>query len=86
MKIVFHKNFERQYKKLPEKVKTRIKDRNLFFEKDPYNLLLNNHALKGTYAGCRSFNITGDIRIIYKLLSDDSALFMTIGSHSKLYQ
>lgn len=85
MKIVFHKEFERQFKRLPEKIKIRVKERNILFEKDPHNLLLNNHALKGKYAGYRSINVTGDIRIVYKLLSDNVALFVAVGPHSKLY-
>lgn len=85
MKIVFHKSFEKQYKKLSNKAKQRVKERNMLFEKDPYNPILNNHALNGKYMGYRSISITGDIRIIYKFLNKDTALFSEIGTHSELY-
>lgn len=86
MRILFHKNFEKKYKKLPQNLKSKVKERNLLFEKDSYNPLLNNHALGGKYKGYRSINITGDVRIIYKLLGGNTALLAEIGAHSKLYE
>lgn len=85
MKIVFHKNFEKRYKKLSKGIKQKVKEKNILFEKDPYNQGLNNHALNGKYAGYRSINITGDVRIIYKFLGKDVVLFSEIGTHSELY-
>jgi len=86
MNIQFHKNFENKYKKLPSKLKLRIKEKNELFVNDPLNPILNNHALKGKYTGFRSINITGDIRAAYRLLDKDTALFLEIGSHSNLYK
>ena len=80
MKIIFHKTFEKQYKKFPDKIRQRIKERNILFEKDPYN-----HALNGKYSGYRSISVTGNIRIIYKFLDKDTVLFSELGTHSKLY-
>lgn len=85
MKIVFHKNFEKQYKRLPKKIKQKVKERNLLFERDEHDLLLNNHALHGKYKSYRSFSISGDLRIVYKFLDTNSVLFVGIGSHSDLY-
>lgn len=85
MKILFHRIFEKRYKKLPDKIKQRVKERNILFEKDPYNPILNNHALNGKYMGYRSISVTGNIRIIYKFLNKDTALFSDVGTHSELY-
>lgn len=85
MKIVFHKRFEKQYKKLSNKIKEKIKERNMLFEKDPYDPILNNHALNGKYLGYRSIGVNGDIRIIYKFLDKGTVLFSEIGNHSNLY-
>ena len=86
MKIVFQKSFEKKYIKLPAKIKKKVKERNILFESDPYDPILNNHALSGKYVSYRSINITGDIRIVYKLVNKNTALFVTIGTHSKLYK
>ena len=85
MKIIFHKTFEKQYKKFPDKIRHRIKERNILFEKDPYNPILNNHALNGKYMGYRSVSVTGNIRIIDKFLDKDTVLFSEMGTHSELY-
>ncbi len=85
MNIVFHKNFEKSYKKLPVKIKKKTKERNIIFLEDPFRPILNNHALSGKYTGYRSINITGNIRIVYKFLDKNTVLFSEIGTHSKLY-
>ena len=86
MKILFQKSFEKRYKSLPDKIKTKIKEKNILFEKDPFDASLNNHALHGKYMGYRSIDIIGDIRAIYKFLNKDMILFVDIGTHSKLYK
>ncbi len=84
MIIVYHKTFLKDVKKLPKKVKERLKERILIFGADKFNPVLNNHALKGRYQGYRSINITGDFRAIFKITPSE-AIFVTINSHSNLY-
>ena len=64
MNIRFHKNFEKQYKKLKEREQKKVRQKLELFLKNPFNPLLNNHSLKGRYADYRSINITGDLRAI----------------------
>lgn len=84
MQIKLHKDFEKQYQKLRESQKKRFKHRRDLFLVDEFNPTLNNHTLRGKYFGCRSINVTGDLRAIY-IKSDDEVTFITIGSHSNLY-
>lgn len=84
MTIDFHKDFIKNFKKLPPKTKKKFQDRLILFEEDEFNETLNNHALKGIWLGYRSINVTGDIRAIYKK-SSENVLFVAIGSHSRLY-
>ena len=85
MKIVFHQNFERTYKKLRIAEKGKCKERISMFTRDPLNPLLNNHALHGAYSGYRSINISGDLRAIYKLVRPDIAIFVIVDTHGNLY-
>lgn len=85
MKIILHKNFEKEYKKLQKKEQTKFKEKIAIFMKNPFDIILNNHLLKGKYKGYRSINIAGDLRAIYKLLSKDNYLFVSINTHSNLY-
>lgn len=85
MRVKFHKNFNKSFKKLPIKVKVQFKKRLKLFLNEPLNLLLNNHALHGDWVDFRSINITGDFRAIYKYLNNDTVEFVIINTHSNLY-
>lgn len=84
MNIQYHKNFKKQYKKLPLKIRAQFKDRLRLFIQDPFNNQLHNHAVEGVYPHCRSINITGDYRALFKQ-ENDVVIFIIIGTHSQLY-
>ena len=86
MRIIFHKSFEKRYKKLPEKIKRKVKERNVLFEKDPYNPILNNHALHGKFAGMRSNDMTGEYRVIFAEYANGVVVLNKIGTHAELYE
>lgn len=86
MIVSFHKNFEKQYKKLNSKEKEKIKENISILIKNESDPILNNHPLKGKYKGYRSMNITGDLRAIYKRTEKEKVIFITIGNHSNLYK
>ncbi len=86
MRILFHRHFEKQYKKLRESEKERFKKRIKLFIKDQFDPLLGNHSLRGKYEGYRSINIAGDLRAIYKEIKANTFLFVAIDTHSKLYR
>lgn len=83
--ILLHRNFERKYSKLSKKLKEAFKERRTFFLEDANSHLLGIHPLHGEYLGYKSFNVTGDIRVIYKELEEETFLFVDIGSHEDLY-
>jgi addiction module RelE/StbE family toxin len=85
MRISFHKNFEKKFKKLNIKVQKTFYKKLKVFSKYPFNSDLNNHALKGSYSGYRSINVTGDIRAVFKYIAEDIVEFDDIDNHSKLY-
>ncbi len=84
MKVKLHKDFEKKYQKLRENEKKKFKERRDLFLQNEFDPILNNHSLKGKYLGCRSINITGDLRAVYKSLGEN-VIFVTIDSHSNLY-
>ena len=60
MKIHFHKNFDKQHKRLSLEQRKRVKERLFLFLENPFHPILGNHPLKGKYVGYRSINITGN--------------------------
>jgi len=55
------------------------------FLADEFNALLNNHQLHGEYEQCRSINITGDFRLIFKVQAKGEYLLTTIRTHHQLF-
>jgi addiction module RelE/StbE family toxin len=86
MKLVFHRNFEKQFKKLRAGERGRVKERLALFLEDEFDPILNNHPLRGKFQGYRSINITGDLRAVYKFQKPDLAIFIAVDMHSKLYK
>jgi len=85
MTIQLHKNFEKQYKKLKASEKQKVKERLQLFLENPFNPLLHNHPLKGKYTDYRSIDITGDLRAVFKMLSETEYIFVAVDTHSNLY-
>ncbi|MDO8594734.1 MAG: type II toxin-antitoxin system mRNA interferase toxin, RelE/StbE family [bacterium] len=85
MKIVSSRQFEKAVSKLPKKVRQALAVRLVIFVKDPFNVLLNNHALHGSLRSYRSINITGDYRLIYEDYARDTVRLIDIDTHSNLY-
>ncbi|TSC75959.1 MAG: translation repressor RelE [Parcubacteria group bacterium Gr01-1014_30] len=85
MKVSFHNRFNKSYKRCPAKVQKQFKKRLKSFLENPYNPLLENHALGGDWQDFRSINVTGDYRALYYHLVDDTVEFFIIDTHSNLY-
>ena len=85
MIIDFHRNFKKDLNKLPPCCKEQLYERINIFSEDSFHPILNNHQLHGKLKGQHSINITGDIRAIYEQIDKNTVLFLSIASHSKLY-
>lgn len=78
-------NFNKQYKKLPEKVRQQFKVRIAMWLVTPEHPTLRVHSLKGDLRGYWSMNISGDYRAVYYFVNDEEVVFVLIGTHSQLY-
>jgi len=85
MRIVTSKKFDKQFKKQTLRVKKQFRKRIEAFLSDMYDPSLNTHKLSGELQDLWSFNVTGDIRVIFDKSPKDVVLFVAIGSHSELY-
>ena len=85
MIIDFHKKFNKKFKKIPKKIQEQFYEKLKIFEVNPFAEILNNHAVHYPYEGCRSINITGDLRTLYET-DRDRFIFIRIGTHSELYK
>lgn len=78
--------FKKQYNLFSTKIQTKINERLEILLVEEFASILNNHNLHGEYVNCRSINITGDIRIIYKKISGDIYYLLEVGTHNQLYE
>lgn len=85
MYIIFQHDFKKKLKKLSPKIRKHFYERLTLFELNRFNPVLNNHSVEKVFPGCRSVNVTGDYRAIFKEISDDTVIFMLIGTHSEFY-
>ena len=86
MKTIFHKQFTKQFVKLPKAQKERFETNIIIFRTEPKHPDLYNHPLTGGWKDHRSISFGGDWRAHYKVIDKDTALFVAIGTHSQLYK
>ncbi len=87
MLIIIHSSqFNKQFCVLLEKIKRKTIERLKIFREDEFSDILNNHQLHGEYRECRSINITGDIRVVYKDVDVNSRRLVAVGTHNQLYE
>lgn len=86
MKIVTTKKFDKQFRRQPAKIKKEFEKRiALLLSNVNNNPLLNIHKLTGRFKDQWSFNVSGDVRVVYDTSYDSIVILIAIGSHSELY-
>lgn len=84
MEVIFHKSFEKNFKKVPPKVRKQFVGRLDLFLKNKFNKILHYHSVDKAYPLCKSINVNGDYRAIFQE-GVDVVVFVAIGTHSELY-
>jgi len=85
MKIFFTSDFRKKFNNLPIKIQKQFAGRIDLFQGDFSHPSLKVHPLKGNLAGLRSFAVSSDYRVIFRILDGDSIELISIGTHSQLY-
>lgn len=86
MKIRYHKNFLKKFKKLPKGLRLKTKEVIKIFAKNPSSRNLYNHPLKGAMKGKRAFSVSGSCRVIFKEFDDYVLVVMLdVGGHPEVY-
>lgn len=85
MLITTSKKFDKRIKKQPKRIQEEFKKRIELFIHDIYHPTLNIHKLSGKLSGLWSFNLSGDMRVVFDKSMNDVILLVDVGSHSELY-
>ena len=73
--------FEKNYRRLPQNIKEKAKQKEQIFRENPFNPRLKTHKLSGKDKGCWAFWIDNSYRIKFIFLSPREVLFLDIGTH-----
>lgn len=82
MKIYYSSKFEREYRRLPKRIKLLAEKREQIFRKDPFNAQLKTHRLKGRLKEYWSFSIDLHYRMIFEFVGKDIVWLHSVGTHS----
>lgn len=85
LKALHHKNFKKDFKKLPKNMRERFGERFMIFLKNPTDPIVRDHPLLGILEGKRAFSVGGDTRVIYRFLDKNTILLLRIGTHNQVY-
>ena len=86
MKVKFQKSFNSQFKELSKTQKRLVTDTIELFTEDPMHDSLRNHPLKDKWVNYRSITADDDLRLHYRVINKDTALFVAVGTHYELYK
>ena len=81
MKIYYSSKFEREYRKLPIKIKKVAEKKERIFRKDPFDERLRTHKLTGRLKEFWSFSIDDKHRIIFEFVDRNTIWFHSAGTH-----
>lgn len=82
MQIYYSSKFEREYKKLPKRIKELAEEKEDVFRKNPFNEKLETHKLHGRLHGLWAFWIDHKNRVIFEFAEKDVVWFHSVGDHS----
>lgn len=87
MRIKYHKDFAKNYKKRIDRNPKQIaqfQKQPIKFVQNPKDPTLRDHKLVGVKNTFRAFSVTGDIRVVYKIDGREIWLY-DVGSHNQVY-
>lgn len=81
MRIYYSSKFAKEYRKLPQKIKTLAEEKETIFRKDPFDPKLKTHKLSGKLKQYYSFSVDYQYRIIFEFAGKDIIWFHSVGTH-----
>lgn len=81
MEIETSARFDKNYRRLPKKLKEVAKQKEIIFRTIPFHPTLNTHKLHGIEKGVWAFSINQKYRIKFVFLAGETVLFLDVGTH-----
>ncbi len=81
MEILYYPKFEKQFRKINNKIQMVCIEKISIFMLDPYDSRLKTHKLHGRLQGLYAFSVNNSYRIIFDFHSKNVIRFYEIGNH-----
>ena len=81
MKIFYLPKFAKQYKKMPQNIKSLAEEKEKIFRDNPFDPRLKTHKLHGELKNFWSFSVNHKNRIIFDFLDENIIRFYSVGDH-----
>lgn len=81
MVIYLSKVFIKKYRRLPNKIKSKLEKLEKDFRTNPFDPKLKTHPLVGKLKGYYAFSIDYQYRIIFTFKNENEVWFHNIGTH-----
>ena len=81
MRIIYSKNFIKQFSKLPTELQEEVDEKIKLFKKDHKNQTFKIHKLQGKLSDFKSMSVNYNYRIIFKK-TKEYYIFVEVGNHS----
>ena len=81
MRIYYSSKFEREYRRLSKKIKTKAEGKEKVFRQNPFHPSLKTHKLTGRLKEFWSFSIDYKYRIIFEFVNEKTVWFHAVGGH-----
>ena len=86
MKIIYRKQFLKQFKKLERRKQLAVNDAIDCFRQNPHDARLHNHSLQGHVGGKRAISAGFDLRIVFEERDGYAIVIMiAVGRHETVY-
>jgi len=86
MRVKFQQSITKQFTKLSRTQKQLVTDSIELFTENPMHDSLRNHPLRDKWANYRAITADNDLRLHYRVIGKDTALFVAVGTHDELYR
>lgn len=81
MKLHYHPKFIKQYKKLPQVIKSLLQKKGEVFLSNPFDSRLKTHKLHGKLENFYSFSINYGYRVVFEFIDNNAVKFLEVGTH-----
>ena len=86
MKVLVTAEFTRRYRELPASIQRKAEKQEKLFRKNPFYPSLHTEKLEPKEKELWSIRVDRRYRIVFRFVSGDAALFLTIGPHDWIYK